>query len=91
MVLANATSVGMKPNIHLTPIPKEALKHYSLILLTRLLRESQEAGAAEMESFLCKGVFLVFGVPCPDLRLWYLAVLPADDCLSFYRTWIHKY
>ncbi|XP_054800931.1 bifunctional 3-dehydroquinate dehydratase/shikimate dehydrogenase, chloroplastic-like isoform X2 [Prosopis cineraria] len=53
MILANATSVGMKPNIDLTPIPKEALKHYSLVFdaiytpkLTRLLRESQEAGAA---------------------------------------------
>ncbi|KAI9099122.1 hypothetical protein K1719_024889 [Acacia pycnantha] len=53
MILANATSVGMKPNIHLTLIPKEALKHYSLVFdaiytpkLTRLLRESQEAGAA---------------------------------------------
>lgn len=53
MILANATSVGMKPNVDLTPLPKEALKHYSLVFdaiytpkLTRLLRESQEAGAA---------------------------------------------
>ncbi|XP_029125827.1 bifunctional 3-dehydroquinate dehydratase/shikimate dehydrogenase, chloroplastic [Cajanus cajan] len=53
MILANATSVGMKPNIDDTPIPKVALKHYSLVFdavytpkLTRLLRESQEAGAA---------------------------------------------
>ncbi|TKY52173.1 Bifunctional 3-dehydroquinate dehydratase/shikimate dehydrogenase [Spatholobus suberectus] len=53
MILANATSVGMKPKIDETPIPKEALKHYSLVFdaiytpkMTRLLREAQEAGAA---------------------------------------------
>ncbi|KAG4908566.1 hypothetical protein JHK86_057050 [Glycine max] len=53
MILANTTSVGMKPKIDLTPIPKEALKHYSLVFdaiytpkLTRLLREAQETGAA---------------------------------------------
>ncbi|XP_061349471.1 bifunctional 3-dehydroquinate dehydratase/shikimate dehydrogenase, chloroplastic-like [Gastrolobium bilobum] len=53
MILANTTSVGMKPNIDETPLPKEALKHYSLVFdaiytpkLTRLLREAQEAGAA---------------------------------------------
>ncbi|KAI4301861.1 hypothetical protein L6164_035099 [Bauhinia variegata] len=53
MVLANTTSVGMKPKIDETPVPKEALKHYSLVFdaiytpkLTRLLREAQETGAA---------------------------------------------
>ncbi|KAL2325449.1 hypothetical protein Fmac_024507 [Flemingia macrophylla] len=53
MILANATSVGMKPKVDDTPIPEEALKHYSLVFdavytpkLTRLLREAQEAGAA---------------------------------------------
>ncbi|MED6115600.1 hypothetical protein PIB30_092214 [Stylosanthes scabra] len=53
MVLANTTSVGMKPNIDHTPLPKEVLKHYCLVFdaiytpkLTRLLREAQEAGAA---------------------------------------------
>ncbi|MED6221692.1 hypothetical protein PIB30_057224 [Stylosanthes scabra] len=52
-VLANTTSVGMKPNVDHTPLPKEALKHYCLVFdaiytpkLTRLLREAQEAGAA---------------------------------------------
>ncbi|CAK7340834.1 unnamed protein product [Dovyalis caffra] len=51
MILANTTSVGMKPRIDDTPLPKEALKHYSLVFdaiytpkLTRLLREAQEAG-----------------------------------------------
>ncbi|KAL8171268.1 hypothetical protein V2J09_023072 [Rumex salicifolius] len=51
MILANTTSVGMKPNVDVTPISKEALKHYSLVFdaiytpkLTRLLREAQETG-----------------------------------------------
>ncbi|GAB2287366.1 hypothetical protein Dimus_021746 [Dionaea muscipula] len=53
MILANTTSVGMKPGIDQTPIPKDSLKHYSLVFdaiytpkLTRLLREAQESGAA---------------------------------------------
>ncbi|PON85561.1 hypothetical protein TorRG33x02_187100, partial [Trema orientale] len=53
MILANTTFVGMKPRIDDTPIPKKALKHYSLVFdaiytpkLTRLLREAQESGAA---------------------------------------------
>ncbi|XP_024021972.1 bifunctional 3-dehydroquinate dehydratase/shikimate dehydrogenase, chloroplastic [Morus notabilis] len=53
MILANTTSVGMKPRVDDTPIPKKALKHYSLVFdavytpkLTRLLREAQESGAA---------------------------------------------
>ncbi|XP_027367590.1 bifunctional 3-dehydroquinate dehydratase/shikimate dehydrogenase, chloroplastic-like [Abrus precatorius] len=53
MILANTTSVGMKPKIDETPIQKEALKHYSLVFdaiytpkLTRLLREAREAGPA---------------------------------------------
>ncbi|GLT87405.1 hypothetical protein SLE2022_054910 [Rubroshorea leprosula] len=52
MILANTTSVGMKPRIDDTPLSKEALKHYSLVFdaiytpkLTRLLREAQESGA----------------------------------------------
>ncbi|XP_059652600.1 bifunctional 3-dehydroquinate dehydratase/shikimate dehydrogenase, chloroplastic-like [Cornus florida] len=52
MVLANTTSVGMKPDIDLTPISKEALKHYALVFDaiytpkdTRLLREAKECGA----------------------------------------------
>ncbi|GMP40547.1 hypothetical protein CsSME_00010957 [Camellia sinensis var. sinensis] len=51
MILANTTSVGMKPNIDLTPISKEALKHYDLVFDaiytpkdTRLLREARECG-----------------------------------------------
>ncbi|KAK4284941.1 hypothetical protein QN277_001705 [Acacia crassicarpa] len=53
MVLANATSVGMKPKVDETPIPKHALKHYCLVFDaiytpkdTRLLREAKETGAA---------------------------------------------
>ncbi|GAB2277534.1 hypothetical protein Dimus_012244 [Dionaea muscipula] len=52
MILVNTTSVGMKPAIDQTPIPKAALKRYSLVFdaiytpkLTRLLREAQETGA----------------------------------------------
>nr|ASF87151.1 bifunctional 3-dehydroquinate dehydratase/shikimate dehydrogenase [Eucalyptus grandis x Eucalyptus urophylla] len=52
MVLANTTSVGMKPNVDLTPLPKNALSRYCLVFdaiytpkLTRLLREAQEVGA----------------------------------------------
>ncbi|KDP23583.1 hypothetical protein JCGZ_23416 [Jatropha curcas] len=52
MILANTTSVGMKPRIDDTPLPKDALKQYSLVFdaiytpkLTRLLREAQESGA----------------------------------------------
>ncbi|GAB2228905.1 hypothetical protein Droror1_Dr00023039 [Drosera rotundifolia] len=51
MILANCTSVGMKPNIDLTPLNKEVLKHYSLAFDaiytpkdTRLLREARESG-----------------------------------------------
>ncbi|CAL5380978.1 unnamed protein product [Camellia sinensis] len=51
MILANTTSVGMKPNIDLTPISKEAFKHYDLVFDaiytpkdTRLLREARECG-----------------------------------------------
>ncbi|GAB4835886.1 hypothetical protein Ancab_000805 [Ancistrocladus abbreviatus] len=53
MILVNTTSVGMKPNVDVSPIPKEALKHYSLVFdaiytpkLTRLLRDAQESGGA---------------------------------------------
>nr|CAN60561.1 hypothetical protein VITISV_034024 [Vitis vinifera] len=52
MILANTTSVGMKPNIDNTPLSKKALSRYSLVFdaiytpkLTRLLREAQESGA----------------------------------------------
>ncbi|RVX18978.1 Bifunctional 3-dehydroquinate dehydratase/shikimate dehydrogenase, chloroplastic [Vitis vinifera] len=58
MILANTTSVGMKPKINDTPIPRfaplpnaHALKHYSLVFDaiytpkdTRLLREAKESG-----------------------------------------------
>lgn len=52
MILANTTSVGMKPKTDLTPISKKALRHYSLVFdaiytpkWTRLLQEAQECGA----------------------------------------------
>ncbi|XVF28430.1 hypothetical protein REPUB_Repub15cG0028700 [Reevesia pubescens] len=52
MILANTTSIGMQPNIDETPIPKDALKYYSLVFdaiytpkTTRLLREAEESGA----------------------------------------------
>ncbi|XAR52529.1 3-dehydroquinate dehydratase [Bertholletia excelsa] len=52
MILANTTSVGMKPKTDATPISKKALAHYSLVFdaiytpkWTRLLQEAQESGA----------------------------------------------
>ncbi|GAB2266264.1 hypothetical protein Dimus_001283 [Dionaea muscipula] len=52
MILANTTSIGMQPKIDQTPIPKQALNHYSLVFdavytpkITRLLREAGECGA----------------------------------------------
>ncbi|KAK4802446.1 hypothetical protein SAY86_000649 [Trapa natans] len=52
MVLANTTSVGMKPKINETPLAKHALKHYCLVFDaiytpkdTRLLKEARETGA----------------------------------------------
>lgn len=52
MVLANTTSVGMKPKIDETPLAKHALKHYCVVFDaiytpkdTRLLVEAKESGA----------------------------------------------
>ncbi|KAL2942280.1 Bifunctional 3-dehydroquinate dehydratase/shikimate dehydrogenase chloroplastic [Bienertia sinuspersici] len=52
MILANATPVGMHPNIDEMVISKKALKHYSLVFdaiytpkLTKLLKEAQNSGA----------------------------------------------
>lgn len=52
MILANTTSIGMQPKVDETPIPKHALKHYSLVFdavytpkITRLLKEAEECGA----------------------------------------------
>ncbi|KGN48408.1 bifunctional 3-dehydroquinate dehydratase/shikimate dehydrogenase, chloroplastic [Cucumis sativus] len=53
MILVNATPIGMQPKVDETPIPKHALKRYSLVFdavytprMTRLLREAEESGAA---------------------------------------------
>ncbi|XP_010674967.2 bifunctional 3-dehydroquinate dehydratase/shikimate dehydrogenase, chloroplastic isoform X2 [Beta vulgaris subsp. vulgaris] len=52
MILANATPIGMQPDIDNMPISKKALKHYSLVFdaiytpkITKLLREAQKSGA----------------------------------------------
>ncbi|XP_041000947.1 bifunctional 3-dehydroquinate dehydratase/shikimate dehydrogenase, chloroplastic-like isoform X1 [Juglans microcarpa x Juglans regia] len=52
MILANSTSIGMQPKVDETPIPKHALRSYSLVFdavytpkMTRLLREAEESGA----------------------------------------------
>lgn len=52
MILANATSVGMKPITDVTPIPKNALSRYSLVFdaiyapkWTKLLLQAKESGA----------------------------------------------
>lgn len=51
MILANATSLGMYPNVDGTPIPKKALNFYDVVFdavyapkVTRLLREAEECG-----------------------------------------------
>ncbi|KAL6884509.1 hypothetical protein ACP4OV_010445 [Aristida adscensionis] len=51
MILANATSLGMYPNVDGTPIPKKALSFYDVVFdavyapkVTRLLREAKESG-----------------------------------------------
>ncbi|XP_065863546.1 bifunctional 3-dehydroquinate dehydratase/shikimate dehydrogenase, chloroplastic [Euphorbia lathyris] len=53
MILANTTSIGMQPKVDETPVPKNVLRHYSLVFdavytpkITRLLREAQDSGAA---------------------------------------------
>lgn len=50
-VVVNTTSVGMYPNVHATPLPKEALRKGMVVfdavynpMETRLLREAREAG-----------------------------------------------
>ncbi|KAB1214065.1 Bifunctional 3-dehydroquinate dehydratase/shikimate dehydrogenase, chloroplastic [Morella rubra] len=52
MILANTTSIGMQPKVEETPVPKHALKSYSLVFdavytpkITRLLREAEESGS----------------------------------------------
>uniref|UniRef100_A0ACD5VF43 Uncharacterized protein n=2 Tax=Avena sativa TaxID=4498 RepID=A0ACD5VF43_AVESA len=51
MILANATSLGMYPNVDGTPVPKKALSLYDVVFDavyapkdTRLLREAEECG-----------------------------------------------
>lgn len=63
MILANTTSIGMKPKVDETPIPKHALKHYSLVFdavytpkITRLLREAEESGV-----IIVSGVDMLIG------------------------------
>ncbi|KAM3349486.1 hypothetical protein ACQJBY_022453 [Aegilops geniculata] len=50
-ILANATSLGMYPNVDGTPVPKKALRFYDVVFdavyapkATRLLREAKEHG-----------------------------------------------
>lgn len=78
MILANTTSVGMKPRIEDTPLAKEALKHYALVFdaiytpkLTTLLREAQEAGSTIVDGteMFINQAFVQFerftGLPAP--------------------------
>ncbi|URE16513.1 Bifunctional 3-dehydroquinate dehydratase shikimate [Musa troglodytarum] len=58
MILANATSVGMQPNVGETPLAKRALGHYALVFdavyapkVTRLLREAEECGITTVGGF----------------------------------------
>lgn len=56
MILANATSVGMHPNVDETPLSKRALKSYAVVFdavfvprETRLLREAAACGATVID------------------------------------------
>ncbi|CAD6267657.1 unnamed protein product [Miscanthus lutarioriparius] len=56
MILANATSVGMHPNVDEIPLSKEALKSYAVVFdavfvprETRLLREAAACGATVID------------------------------------------
>ncbi|TKW28931.1 hypothetical protein SEVIR_3G361800v4 [Setaria viridis] len=80
MILANATSVGMYPNVNETPLSKEALRNYSVVFdavyipkETRLLREAAECGTTvvnglEMLARLAVVQFELFtgGMPAPQ-------------------------
>ncbi|XP_076883675.1 bifunctional 3-dehydroquinate dehydratase/shikimate dehydrogenase, chloroplastic-like [Bidens hawaiensis] len=51
MILANSSAIGMEPDVHLTPVPKEHLRSYDLVFdavytprNTRLLQEAVETG-----------------------------------------------
>lgn len=79
MILANTTSIGMHPNVHETPLSKQALSSYDVVFdavytpkVTRLLREAEESGATTvsgMEMFVrqAMGQFELFtGLPAPE-------------------------
>ncbi|CAH1427633.1 unnamed protein product [Lactuca virosa] len=52
MILANTTSIGMQPNIHETPISKEALKSYALGRLMNNMRDLQ--GYLHLRNYLVR-------------------------------------
>lgn len=81
-VLANTTPIGMYPNEKDTPIPKAALRRYSLVFdavytpkVTRLLREAEEVGTivvSGMEMFIRQAIeqfSLFIASPVPRQRL----------------------
>ncbi|PKA56668.1 Bifunctional 3-dehydroquinate dehydratase/shikimate dehydrogenase, chloroplastic [Apostasia shenzhenica] len=82
MILANTSSIGMHPNIHNTPLSKEALRNYILVfdaiynpLVTRLIREAEEVGVATINGMemlvrqaMCQ--FELFtGLPAPEKQM----------------------
>eukprot|EP01018_Ginkgo_biloba_P010731 Gb_22470 [translate_table: standard] len=79
MILANTTSVGMHPNVNVTPVSKGALRAYDLVFdavytpkVTRLLREAEEVGVtvvSGLEMFIRQAMaqFQLFtGCPAPE-------------------------
>ncbi|ONK78597.1 uncharacterized protein A4U43_C02F20480 [Asparagus officinalis] len=80
-VLANATSVGMYPNIHDTPLPsKQALSSYTLVFdaiynpkVTRLMREAGECGVA-----LVSGVEMFLRQAMGQFELFTSSSAPSD-------------
>ncbi|KAK1267185.1 hypothetical protein QJS04_geneDACA009151 [Acorus gramineus] len=79
MILANTTSIGMHPKVDESPIPKQALRFYSVVFdavynprMTKLLLEAEESGAvvvSGLEMFIRQAMrqFELFtGLPAPE-------------------------
>ncbi|KAL5701463.1 hypothetical protein ACHQM5_026794 [Ranunculus cassubicifolius] len=82
-ILANTTSVGMQPKINETPIPKNALKNYTLVFdavytpkMTRLLLDAEETGCTVVTGLdmLVLQAFEQYarftGLPVPEEFMW---------------------
>ncbi|XP_022758114.1 bifunctional 3-dehydroquinate dehydratase/shikimate dehydrogenase, chloroplastic-like [Durio zibethinus] len=80
MILANASAIGMEPNSHQSPVPKEALRAYELVFdavytprNTRLLKEAAEVGA-----IVVSGVEMFARQALGQFRLFTSGLAPED-------------